>query len=68
VQQIVCSDKILSSMKFLNDIHELQENDWADYRSTIVVPNDDSDRAFGIYAVAARKRRRTICPASDGAE
>jgi hypothetical protein len=68
VQQITYYDETLSSMKVWSDIHELQENDWADYRSTIVVANEDSDRAFGTYAVAARKRRRTICFASDGAE
>jgi hypothetical protein len=42
----------------------LQAADWADYRSTIAVPNQDADRPFGAYAVAARKGKRTMCPAA----
>lgn len=62
VQQFAYSDNILSSMVFLSDICELQDDDWTDYRSTIVVPNKDPDRAFGAYGIAARKRQQTICP------
>lgn len=36
------------------------EDDWEEYRRTIVAPNDDPDRPFGRYAVEGRKRRR--CP------
>lgn len=68
VQKDAYSDDILSSMKFLSNMGELQEDDWAEYRSTIVVPNSDPDRAFGAYAVAARKRRHAKCPAAAGAE
>lgn len=64
VQQIAYADDILSSMKFVSDMHELQDQDWADYRSTIVVPNKNPDRPFGAYAIAARKRRQTTCPAA----
>jgi len=63
VQQLAYSDAILSSMECLGDIHALQDADWADYRSNIVVPNENPDRAFGAYAVAARKQQRT-CPAA----
>jgi len=68
VQQIAYSDDILSSMEFLGDMRELHDTDWADYRSTIVVPNEDPNRAFGGYAVAARKRRQTTCPATARAD
>ncbi len=68
VQQIAYSDATLSSMEFLSDIHKLQDNDWADYCSTIVVPNKEPDRAFGAYGVAVRKRRQSGCPAAGRAE
>jgi hypothetical protein len=28
----------------------------------VVAPNDDPDRPYGAYAVAARKRRKSACP------
>jgi hypothetical protein len=67
VQQIAYSEEILSSVSVLTDMRELQDTDWADYRSTIVTPNEDQDRAFGAYAVATRKQRQTVCPSADGA-
>jgi hypothetical protein len=33
----------------------LMDRDWSDYRTTIVVPNEDPGRSFGSYAVKARK-------------
>jgi hypothetical protein len=68
VQQIAYSDETLSSMQFVSNMDGLQESDWADYRSTIVVPNDDPDRVLGTYALSARKRRRSMCPAAAGAK
>jgi hypothetical protein len=61
VQQSAYSDRILSSSAIIGNIHELQDTDWKNYHSTIVVPNEDPDRAFGAYAVAARKQRLTRC-------
>ncbi len=66
VQQSAYSDEILSSMNVVNDMHGLQDSDWDDYRSTIVVPNEDQDRKFGTYAVAVRKQRPAVCPAAAG--
>jgi hypothetical protein len=62
LQQYVYSDHILSSSQTVSDIHELQDTDWTDYQSTIVVPNKDPDRAFGAYAIASRKRQNNACP------
>jgi hypothetical protein len=62
VQQAAYSEETLSSMKCLSDIHQLQDSDWADYRSAIVASSEDPDRAFGAYAVEARKRRQKKCP------
>jgi hypothetical protein len=66
LQKSAYSDEVMSSMELVGDMGELQVDDWADYRSTIVVPNEDPDRPFGAYAVAARKGRRSICPATAG--
>jgi hypothetical protein len=68
VQQHTYSDKILSSMKFLSNMGALQDNDWADYSSTTVTPNENVTRPFGAYAVTARKQRQTICPADTGVD
>lgn len=66
LQKSAYSDEIMSSMELVSDMRELQADDWADYRSTIVVPNEDPDRPFGAYAVAARKRNRGTCPVAAG--
>src|SRR3984885_4423510 len=68
VPKFAYPDEPLSSMQFVSDMGGLQANDWADYHSTIVVPNEDPDRAFGGYAVAVRKRRLTKCPAAAGTQ
>jgi hypothetical protein len=56
------SDQILSSARVMHDLADFQENDWADYRATIVVPNQDPNRPFGGYATAVRKGRAKMCP------
>jgi hypothetical protein len=65
VQQIAYSDRILSSMEFVSDVHELDDKDWADYYATVVIPNENPDRALGAYAVSERKQRRTSCPVAE---
>jgi len=67
VQQIAYCDDTLSSMEFRGDICDLEDKDWADYRSTIVVPNQQPNRALGNYAVATRKLRQAKCPVSASA-
>lgn len=62
VQSIAYSDDILTSMELVSDIRTLRKTDWADYHSTIVVPNENPNRPFGAYAIAARKRCPTTCP------
>jgi hypothetical protein len=66
LQKSAYSDEIMSSMELVSDMRELHADDWADYRSTIVVPNEDPDRPFGAYAVAARTRKRGMCPVAAG--
>ena len=36
--------------------------DWDAYRRSVVQPNDDPERPPGLYAVAARRRRKSACP------
>ena len=36
--------------------------DWADYNTSVVAPNMMADRPVGLYAIAARRRRRAGCP------
>ena len=55
------AEQTLASINTIPDLGSLMERDWFDYHKTIVVPNDDPDRAFGRYAVEARKRARTGC-------
>jgi len=43
-------------------------HDWADYQSTIAIPQEDPDRAFGGYAVASRRRAKGGCPFDSAAE
>jgi hypothetical protein len=44
------------------DLTGLGARDWADYLATIAIPNENPNRAFGGYAVAARKRQQKGCP------
>jgi hypothetical protein len=56
------ADATLDAMALVPDLGSLTERDWEAYRTTIVVPNDDPDRPFGAYAIAARKRAKAACP------
>jgi hypothetical protein len=60
----VYGDATLTSSRFNGDMDGLAEQDWADYRRSIVLPNADPDRPFGSYAVASRKRSTGGCPVS----
>jgi hypothetical protein len=62
VPRIAYDDATLAAMTVAPNAGAMQPSDWEDYRINIVVPNDDPDRAYGAYAVAARKRRRGRCP------
>jgi hypothetical protein len=44
------------------DIATMTEEDWADYRATVVEPCTDPDRSRGRYATESRKRRKGGCP------
>ena len=52
----------LDAMTICPDLASMRAVDWEAYYSSVVVPNDDPDRPYGAYTVAARKRRRSSCP------
>lgn len=65
IQSKTYSDAVLSSADIIEDMCLLTDDDWNDYRTTIVTPQRDPARPFGRYATAARKNRRTACPMHD---
>jgi hypothetical protein len=56
------SEQTLGATAIVPDMASMSDADWNAYQTTIVTPNEDPDRAFGAYAVAARKRRQGACP------
>ena len=62
------ADETLCRMTFIPGMDAMLPEHWESYRKTIVVPNQDPDRAFGGYAVAERKRQRAKCPSVAAAE
>ncbi|HUB47022.1 MAG TPA: DUF6065 family protein [Acetobacteraceae bacterium] len=52
------ADTTLHRMELVSGMDTLLPGDWESYRKTIVVPNEDKERAFGGYAVSERKRSR----------
>jgi hypothetical protein len=58
------AETTLSATDVVPDMAGLSDEDWSAYRATIVTPTENSDRPFGAYAVAARKRRQGECPFS----
>ncbi len=57
VHRMAYETATLSSMTVVPDMTGMAAADWDDYRTTIVEPNRRPDRAYGGYAVAARKRQ-----------
>ena len=62
VPRVAYADATLGAVTNVADMTGLAASDWTDYRDAIAIPNDNPDRAFGTYAVAARRRGRGSCP------
>jgi Family of unknown function (DUF6065) len=58
------SEATLHASACVADMAQFTASDWADYQTTIAIPNEDPDRPLGDYAVKARKRSRGRCPAA----
>jgi hypothetical protein len=58
------AEQTLSATNLVPDMAALCDNDWDAYRQSVVLPSQDPSRDAGAYAVACRKRRRNVCPAS----
>lgn len=57
------AEHTLTATAIVPDMVAMSDNDWDDYRDSIVTPCENPDRDFGAYAVAARRRRRQgVCP------
>jgi hypothetical protein len=66
--RVAYDDATLGAMTLAPDLAALKPADWEAYRTSVVAPNDDPDRPYGSYAIAARKRRRSACPSAGGRE
>ena len=60
--RIAYADTTLSATSVIPELAKMQHQDWQDYQNNIVAGKQDPDRAFGSYAVAVRKRRKSQCP------
>ncbi len=63
LHRLVYASETLSSVHCIRQISEFTDDDWADYRKSVVDPSLETDRPLGAYATAARRRRkREKCP------
>ncbi len=63
------TENTLEAASFVPGMADIGEQEWMDFYTTIVEPNERPDRPFGAYAVSARKRRKGACPfAKEGVE
>lgn len=63
IPQAAYADAVLGGAGLVPGIGDLSENDWSDYRTHIVVPNQDPDHRPGAYAAEGRRRRKAGgCP------
>ncbi len=58
------AEQTLNATAIVPNMHDMNDDDWDAYYSTIVAPGENPNRPHGSYAVAARKRRQGICPFS----
>jgi hypothetical protein len=58
------AEHTLNSTSIGLNMAAMSDEDWGAYQETIVTPSQDPNREFGAYTVAARKRRRAVCPFS----
>jgi Family of unknown function (DUF6065) len=56
------AEHTLNSVSIVRSMADMSDDDWGAYNETIVTPNQNPDRDFGAYAVAARRRRHGVCP------
>lgn len=60
--RVAYADETMDAVTHIPQLGELTSRDWDDYIHTVVKPNDDPERPHGQYAVAARRRRKGVCP------
>ncbi len=62
--RIAYDDTTMGAMTLFPGLSSIKAADWEEYRTSVVVPNEDQSRAYGGYAVSVRKRRKSTCPVS----
>jgi hypothetical protein len=62
VPRMLYGEDLQNTGRVVADIATMTEEDWADYRVTVVEPCTDPERARGRYATESRKRRKGGCP------
>lgn len=65
--RLAYSDATMRAIAPTTEMSELTADDWTDYQTTIADPNDNPERDFGAYAIAARKRGKGRCPVAERA-
>lgn len=56
------SNSTLGAFACVPSANEFTDEDWENFRDTVVRPSQDEQRGPGQYAVAARRRRKGACP------
>lgn len=62
LQRSTYADEVSNGFGLVGDARQFPAEAWARYEQTIVKPNLDPQRPVGAYAVAARRRRKGVCP------
>lgn len=64
--RLAYAEESLNDTAIVATMADMSDIDWKAYEQTTVAPNDDQERPFGAYAIAARKRRSGGCPHAAG--
>jgi len=59
--RMMYAESVQNSGRVVADLATMTEEDWADYRATVVEPCSNPDRSRGRYATETRKRRKGEC-------
>ena len=62
LQRSTYADEVSNGFGVVADARQFPAEAWTRYEQTIVKPNLDPQRPVGAYAVAARRRRKGVCP------
>ncbi|WP_148301830.1 DUF6065 family protein [Sneathiella glossodoripedis] len=52
------SEKVLKDFEFAEDLNSFDDEDWTDYKATVLDPGSAQERPRGLYAKTSRKNRK----------